>query len=184
LYLVFQTTSVQEYNDIISHMEKDARINPYKKRTYEELLRESLLHYKSLSQDNKWNHTKDTGAAFNADDGRNRNNGSSSFPSTSPYCAPTTADRIKSDPECFERIIKDKTMKYCGKCTRFKGSNKKGRWNTSHFTHEHTGGRSANTTGGTSLGEGPGAHVAEDTTPTEATRVSFDQGLLDAQADN
>ena len=53
LYKVFQSTSVPQFNDIIGHMERDVLINPSRKRTYKEFLREALVHYKALSHKNK-----------------------------------------------------------------------------------------------------------------------------------
>ena len=108
LYKIFQTTSVPKFNDIIGHMERDVLINPNRKKTYEEFLREALAHYKALSHENKWNHPGQDGAVFNADGTKkyhqDRNTGRNDVPS--PYCAPTQADKVKNDPECFRRQIK------------------------------------------------------------------------------
>ena len=79
-------------------------------------------------------------------------------------------------------------MKYCAKCTRFKNSDKKGRWNTSHYTHEHTGRRAGSTNNDNDAGTPTRANLADasttSTTNTDGHQpgVTFSQGLLDAQA--
>ena len=77
-------------------------------------------------------------------------------------------------------------MKYCAKCTRFKNSDKKGRWNTSHYNHEHTGRRAGSTNNDNDAGSPTRANLADASTPstarTDEQGVTFSQGLLDAQA--
>ena len=147
-------------------MERDVLINPNRKRTYEKFLREALAHYKALSHENKWNHPGQDGAVFNADGTKkyhqDRNTGRNDGPS--PYCAPTQADKVKNDPECFRRQIKGKEMEHCAKCTRFKNSDKKGRWNTSHYTHEHTGRHAGSTNNDNDAGTPTRANLADAST--------------------
>ena len=173
LYKVFQTTSVPEFNNQMAHMARDSIGINAVQHTYKQILDAAKAHYKYLVGLELWTGVTpaEQESAFQAT--------STSAPShvipppgDSPYCSPTEADRVSSNPDRFERIIKGCTLKYCGKCPRYRNSKKLGRWNTSHFSDEHHGGKKP---------------VLEDTTnatsePSKKTSFNMKSALLNAQA--
>ena len=172
LFKVFQTTSVSDFNELVNHWAKDVAINPNSRPDYSSILNEVHGFYKSILAEGDWNGLKD-GVGGSAFFGDNANKSGST-----PYLfgAPTDEDKIKDSPLCYQRTIKGRPMKFCGKCIRSKLTKKLGRWNTTHFTHEHTGKRpteSANNV--TDSSDAP-----DDSTPDSSS--SFGQNLMDAQA--
>jgi hypothetical protein len=172
LFKVFQTTSVAEFNDLVSHWAKDVAINPAVRPDYSAILNEVHGFYKSIIAEGDWNGIKEAEeSAFFGGNGNRKNSG--------PYLfgPPTDEDKVSDSPLCYQRTIKGRTMKFCGKCVRNKLTKKLGRWNTTHFTHEHTGKRpeAANKASDESPDETPSA------TPSD-TSGSFAQHLMDAQA--
>lgn len=171
LYKVFQTSSVKDFNDQVELMERMSRGSRGVTRSYKEILDEVKEHYSDIQARNLWVGVTplDQGeSSFVANDGN-----SNPAPSESPYSAPCDADKVSSSPLRYERVIHGKKMKYCGNCTRNRGSKKLGRWNTTHFTDEHTGRK-------------PDAD-SKDTTATKSTtkkQVSFADALLGAQDDD
>ena len=142
LYDVFQTSSVNEFNEQIAHMKRSSKGTRGVHRTYKEILDEAEEHFDSIRADGKWIGVTplEQESVFIGDHGQAVQDKVGAPPTTSPYSAPTAEDLVSSNPPCYQRVIKGRTLKYCAKCTRFKGSQKKGRWNPSHFTDEHHGG--------------------------------------------
>ena len=60
-------------------------------------------------------------------------------PSTpSPYITTCEKDKVYHPPLRYERTICGMKLNYCSKCVRHRNSSKKGRWNTTHYSDEHT----------------------------------------------
>ena len=176
LFDVFQTTSVDEFNNFVSHWKnQDLLAREKDKVTYKLLMNKLHTLYNNILVKGDWNGTADTkqgGAAFITEKKSTR------FPvdpSRPNFTAPIDADRISTTPLRYCREIKGKPMKFCAVCDRYKGSEKKGRWNVSHHTDEHAGPIS---------GVPPAqANLAVPTpAPTSERTVTFEEDLLAAQS--
>ena len=104
--------------------------------------------------------------------GNNQSGNNQSGPS--PYSAPTGVDKIQDSPVRYTREVRGRTMKYCSKCTRNKGSTRKGRWNTTHFSDEHKG----PVQGDSDSNKKDSANAA--VTDSSTTSVSFEDSLREA----
>ena len=165
LFKVFQTTSVDSFNALINHWEKTSALETTTP-SYCEMFKKISQYYKDARLEGDWNGVSDKagGSGFQFKKG-GKGHGKS------PYSAPEEKDSVCSAPKRYSREIHGKTMKYCAKCTRFPGSDKLGRWNVSHWTDEHHGGKPA--AGSANLSEQP---------KEDSKKKSFAEGLLDAQA--
>jgi hypothetical protein len=147
LFKVFQTTSVPEFNEFVAHWSRDLSRRGAVRPDFLAILNEVEDYYKRLLLSGEWCGTNKQSdeAVFVGEKSSGHNQGPPGQAGFQKglYCKPTEADRVpNSNPPCYQRVIKDRTMKYCETCvlvSRFNGKERKGRWNTSHFTHEHTG---------------------------------------------
>jgi hypothetical protein len=146
LFKVFQTTSVPEFNEFVAHWGRDLSRKGAVKPDFMEILTEVEDFYKRLLLSGEWCGTKtpQDEAAFIGErsqdhSGQQDNRGAQK----SLFHRPTEDDRIRgSCPPRYVREIKGKKMKWCDLCSvksRFTGKTRLGRWNTTHFTDEHTG---------------------------------------------
>ena len=176
LYKVFQTTSVPEFNDQMAHMARGSIGINAVQHTYKQILDAAKDHYKYLISLELWTGVTpvEQESAFQASQ-ETKIPPINPPPTESPYCLPTEADRVSSNPDRFERSIKGRLLKFCAKCPRHKGSKKLGRWNSTHFSDEHHGGKKSQL---------QGKESSSSTSATSGTTktVSMKSALLGAQA--
>jgi hypothetical protein len=178
LFRVFQTTSVPEFNEFVAHWSRDLSRKGAVKPDFLEILTEVEDFYKRLLLSGEWCGTKtpQDEAVFVGERTRDQqtgNNDANGGTNKSLFHRPTEEERVPgSCPPRYVRMIKGKQMKWCELCTvksRFTGKTRLGRWNTTHFTHEHTGKPASKE------GQVEGANLVEQ-------GKSFKDALNDAQA--
>ena len=190
LYKVFQSTSVSEFNDQVAHMDRESKGSRGVSRSYKEILDECKEHYLRLVTLDLWTGVTpaEHDSAFNSQthdiSSSTAGSGITPPPGPSPYCAPVDADRISSNPERFQRVIKGRLLKYCAHCPRHRGSKKLGRWQPTHFSDEHTGGVSKGGSKDSTLSDKTNSKASTSTPEGGAHKkssVSFNNALMDAQ---
>jgi hypothetical protein len=175
LFKVFQTTSVPEFNEFVAHWSRDLSRKGAVKPDFLEILTEVEDFYKRLLLSGEWCGTKtpQDEAVFVGERQQSGNNDERNSPNKSLFHRPTEDERVPgSCPPRYVRVIKGKQMKWCELCSvksRFTGKTRLGRWNTTHFTHEHTGKPASKE------GQTEGANLIEK-------GKSFKDALNDAQA--
>ena len=157
LYKVFQTTSVDEFNDQVKHMALSSKGSRGVRRSYKEILDEVKEHYLDIHGKGMWVGVTPAQqeSSFIADTStpNQQQKQITPPPGESPYCLPCDADKISSDPPRFQRTIKGRLMKYCIHCPRYRNAKTKfGRWNTTHFSDEHKGPKPGDSTSSPAAG--------------------------------
>ena len=142
LLSVLKTSSVPQFTEWITHWENALLFIEHKDYpTYPTILAKAQDRYTSLCLTGAWTGVNKESSAFIGNDNANSSSSSGANaphkpPSSIEWSPPTAKDKVCLNPERFERVIKGKLMKYCLRCFR-RGTNEKGRWNTTHHTDGH-----------------------------------------------
>ena len=126
-------TSAVDYNNLVGDWESEVS-RKYLCPCYEEVIRETKRFYLEMKTTCDWNGVNpgNIGGAFTGTPGNKSR-------APSPYSAPCDEDTLSHSPLKYNRTIPGRKIKYCSKCVRHRNSPKKGRWNTTHYSAEHTG---------------------------------------------
>ena len=177
LFEVFQTTSVEAFNDIFRAWQLETSRRGATLPSYSDILDEATHQHEQFRTKNLWNGTnkKDQGSVFwNQSNGKNTRNDNDD--SERPdWSEPKSNDKVSSNPDRFVRSVKGSDKKYCSKCKKYGKGDKLGRWGN-HHTDEHRGPRQDNDTSASPTASANIAATTPNSTPV-TREVTFQQAL-------
>ena len=142
---MMMTSSVPEFNTWIEHWKNaisftDSDLHP----TYQIVLKKVVAKYQELCVSGMWNGTnsESQGSIFKSETETPQKKSAVSdslkekSSATNVWRHPSEDELVVENPPQYCRVIKRKMMKWCFKCKN-RTTGQLGRWNQTHFTHEH-----------------------------------------------
>ncbi len=175
LFKVFQTTSVSDFNSMISQWRNTILMGTASMPTYQEIIQKAQSFYHSLNGLGDWTASDNQGSVFKADSAGSRSGDRESDRPLSPWLEPPTPQmKVCDNPLRYEKTLGGGKVFWCSKCGRGK---RQGKWTKSHYTDTHLG---RNPHANVVNTEGDKAKAKSQTDGNVSKKVSFAESLQDA----